>query len=56
MAKAMNEAKARGVTHVIFGDLFLQDIRDYRERQLEASVSRRSFRYGSARPPISRAR
>jgi uncharacterized protein (TIGR00290 family) len=34
MGKAMNEARARGVTHVIFGDLFLQDIRDYRERQL----------------------
>ena len=26
--------KPSGVTHMIFGDLFLQDIRDYRERQL----------------------
>jgi uncharacterized protein (TIGR00290 family) len=34
MAKAMNDAKARGVTHVIFGDLFLQDIRAYREARL----------------------
>ncbi len=34
MTKAMNEAKANGVTHVIFGDLFLEDIRAYREKQL----------------------
>jgi diphthamide synthase (EF-2-diphthine--ammonia ligase) len=30
----MSEAKANGVTHVIFGDLFLEDIRSYREAQL----------------------
>jgi len=35
MAKAMNEAKARGVTHVIFGDLFLEDIRAYREARMK---------------------
>jgi len=35
MAEAMNEAKARGVTHVIFGDLFLEDIRAYREARLK---------------------
>jgi len=34
MAAAMAEAKAGGVTHVIFGDLFLEDIRAYREAQL----------------------
>ena len=34
MAAAVAEAKAGGVTDMIFGDLFLQDIRDYRERQL----------------------
>jgi uncharacterized protein (TIGR00290 family) len=34
MAKAINAARARGVTHIIFGDLFLEDIRAYRERQL----------------------
>jgi uncharacterized protein (TIGR00290 family) len=34
MAAAMGDAKARGVTHVIFGDLFLEDIRAYREAQL----------------------
>ena len=37
MAAAIAEAKADGVTHMIFGDLFLQDIRDYRERQLAGS-------------------
>jgi uncharacterized protein (TIGR00290 family) len=34
MAAAMTEAKARGVTHVIFGDLFLPDVRAYREARL----------------------
>ena len=34
MAAAMNEAKARGITHVVFGDLFLQDVRAYREQRL----------------------
>jgi uncharacterized protein (TIGR00290 family) len=34
MAAAMHEAKAAGVTHMIFGDLFLEDVRAYRERQL----------------------
>ena len=34
MAAAMKDAKARGVTHIIFGDLYLEDIRAYRERQL----------------------
>ena len=30
----MADAKAAGVTHMIFGDLFLEDVRAYRERQL----------------------
>jgi uncharacterized protein (TIGR00290 family) len=34
MGAAMNDARAAGVTHVIFGDLFLEDIRAYREAQL----------------------
>jgi uncharacterized protein (TIGR00290 family) len=34
MAEAMERAKAEGVSHVIFGDLFLEDIRAYREKQL----------------------
>lgn len=34
MALAMIAAKARGVTHVVFGDLFLEDIRAYREAKL----------------------
>jgi uncharacterized protein (TIGR00290 family) len=34
MSEAMERAKAEGVQHVIFGDLFLQDVRAYRERQL----------------------
>jgi len=34
MADVLTEAKRNGVTNVLFGDLFLQDIRAYRERQL----------------------
>jgi len=36
MAEAMAQARAEGVTHVVFGDLFLQDIRRYREEKLAA--------------------
>jgi uncharacterized protein (TIGR00290 family) len=35
MAAAMDRAKADGVTHVIFGDLFLEDVRAYRETRLK---------------------
>jgi uncharacterized protein (TIGR00290 family) len=34
MSAAMTRARAEGVTHVIFGDLFLEDVRAYREKQL----------------------
>jgi uncharacterized protein (TIGR00290 family) len=34
MQEALNLAQREGVTHVVFGDLFLEDIRAYRERQL----------------------
>jgi len=34
MAAAIVDAKTRGVTHIIFGDLYLRDVRAYRERQL----------------------
>jgi uncharacterized protein (TIGR00290 family) len=34
MTRAMADAKLSGVTHIIFGDLFLADIRAYREQKL----------------------
>jgi len=34
MASALADAKQQGVTHVIFGDLFLADVRAYREQKL----------------------
>ena len=37
MAKAVADAKARGVTHMIFGDLYLEDVRAYREAKLAGS-------------------
>jgi len=43
MAAAMAEARARGVTGIAFGDLFLQDVRRYRERQMEGTGLRLHF-------------
>ena len=37
MAAAMADAKARGITHIIFGDLYLEDVRAYREKNLAGS-------------------
>jgi uncharacterized protein (TIGR00290 family) len=37
MNGAVEAALADGATAVVFGDLFLRDIRDYRERQLEGT-------------------
>ncbi|HET9622855.1 MAG TPA: hypothetical protein VFP84_15885 [Kofleriaceae bacterium] len=36
LGAALGAARADGVTHIVFGDLFLADIRAYRERQLAA--------------------
>ncbi len=36
MARAMAQARAENVQHVAFGDLFLEDIRRYREEKLSA--------------------
>jgi uncharacterized protein (TIGR00290 family) len=37
MRVALERARSEGVTHIAFGDLFLEDIRAYRERQLAGS-------------------
>ena len=34
MAAAMAMPRRDGITHIVFGDLFLEDVRAYRERQL----------------------
>src|SRR2546423_12345811 len=34
MAAVLDDAKHQGVTHVVFGDLFLEDVRAYREQKL----------------------
>jgi len=34
MAAALERARGEGVTHMVFGDLFLEDIRKYREEKL----------------------
>jgi len=43
MARAMADARAEGVTAVAFGDLFLADIRRYREERLAATGIRPLF-------------
>jgi len=37
MREAVERARADGVTEMIFGDLFLEDVRQYRERQLSGT-------------------
>jgi uncharacterized protein (TIGR00290 family) len=37
MAAALGDAKAAGVSRVIFGDLFLEDVRRYREEKLNGT-------------------
>jgi uncharacterized protein (TIGR00290 family) len=36
MSSVMERARAEGVFHIVFGDLFLEDIRAYREKHLAA--------------------
>jgi uncharacterized protein (TIGR00290 family) len=36
MSKTMNEIQSLGVTYSIFGDIFLEDLRKYREDQLQS--------------------
>lgn len=38
MGRAVERAEAEGVTHVAFGDLYLEDVRRYREERLAASA------------------
>jgi len=37
MRGAVERAKARGITHIAFGDLFLEDVRDYRTERLKGT-------------------
>jgi uncharacterized protein (TIGR00290 family) len=37
MSAAVARAKAEGFTHVAFGDLFLEDVRHYREQRMEGT-------------------
>jgi len=36
MGEAIARARAEGVSHIVFGDLFLEDVRAYREKSLAA--------------------
>lgn len=37
MGKAFSRIRDKGISRIAFGDIFLEDLRDYRERQLTAS-------------------
>jgi uncharacterized protein (TIGR00290 family) len=37
MGEALSAARRRGITHIVFGDLFLEDVRRYREERLAGS-------------------
>ncbi len=39
MERALGEAQAAGVSHVIFGDLILADVRAYREAKMAGSAT-----------------
>jgi uncharacterized protein (TIGR00290 family) len=43
MSDALREVKSRGVTVMAFGDLFLEDVRAYREQKLEGTGVRPVF-------------
>ncbi|WP_394664815.1 diphthine--ammonia ligase [uncultured Chryseobacterium sp.] len=36
MSKTMNDLKSQGITHSVFGDIFLEDLKKYREDQLRS--------------------
>ena len=56
MAAAMADAKARGITHVIFGDLYLEDVRAYREKNLAGTGIAPVFPlWGLPTGPLARA-
>jgi len=43
MLAAMAECRARGIEHIAFGDIFLQDVRKYREERLAQVTMRGVF-------------
>jgi uncharacterized protein (TIGR00290 family) len=43
MGEALGKIGAEGIRHVVYGDLFLEDIRAYREKQMEAAGMKALF-------------
>ena len=54
MSVAIAVAWTSGINTMVYGDLFLEDVRRYREESLRGSGSRRCFRCGSCQPRPSR--
>src|SRR5689334_12986495 len=56
MSEALERAKERGIEHVAFGDLFLEDVRRYREERLSGTgVSPLFPLWGIPTPELARA-
>ncbi|MEE4196658.1 MAG: diphthine--ammonia ligase [Bacteroidales bacterium] len=43
MKSILSQTKSEGITHAIFGDIFLEDIRQYREQQLSRAGLKAAF-------------
>jgi uncharacterized protein (TIGR00290 family) len=43
MQQTVNALKAQGLTHALFGDIYLEDLRAYREQQLHAAGLQAAF-------------
>lgn len=43
MSEAISQARREDISQMLFGDLFLEDIRDYRERQLDGTGIKACF-------------
>jgi diphthamide synthase (EF-2-diphthine--ammonia ligase) len=51
MAEAMQRATGEGITHIIFGDLFLEDLRHQERQRMRAVAMNACFRCGAETPP-----
>jgi len=51
MSGALEDARALGVTHMVFGDLFLADCGHIANGTLRVAALHRFFLYGVGRPP-----
>ncbi|BAS26838.1 ATP-binding domain-containing protein [Limnochorda pilosa] len=54
MSQALHALRQEGITHIAFGDLYLEDVRAYRERQLAGTGIEPLFPLWTSRPETPR--